>query len=145
MARRLLPLVLLALLPAAPASAADNPLAGTTWRATRVEGKVVKRSEPQRLSFSRHGNYTLRGGTCGNDFRGRYSVTTARLHFTLVVVTGGGCDGSAPEPPNVAALLDRNRPYRITGRKLELLGRRGRTLAVLKRRSGRVTNPYRAA
>ena len=131
MARRLLPLVLLALLPA-PGSAADNPLAGTTWRATRVEGKVVKRSEPERLSFSPPQLHPPRR-PCGNDFRGRYSVTTARLHFTLVVVTGGGCDGSAPEPPT-RRVVDRNRPYRITGRKLELLGRRGRTLAVLKRR-----------
>jgi heat shock protein HslJ len=133
-ARWLLPLVLLALLPAAPASAADNPLAGPTWRVTRVEGKVVKRSAHQRLLFSHRRTFTLRGGTCGNDFRGRYGVTTARLRFRVVVVTGGGCDGSAPEPPNVAEVLDRTRGYRISGHKLELLGRRGRTLAVLKRR-----------
>ena len=127
-------LVLLALLPAAPASAADNPLAGTTWRVTRVEGDVVKRSAHQRLGFSRRGDFTVHRGTCGNDFRGRYRVTTARLRFRVVVVTGGGCDGSAPEPPTVAGVLDRTRGYRISGHKLELLGRRGRTLAVLRRR-----------
>jgi heat shock protein HslJ len=126
--------MLLAVLPAAPASAADNPLAGTKWRVTRVEGYVVKRSAPQRLAFSHRRTFTLQGGTCGNDFRGRYRVTTARLRFRVVVVTGGGCDGSAPEPPNVAAVLDRTHGYRISGHKLELLGRRGRTLAVLKRR-----------
>jgi heat shock protein HslJ len=126
--------VLLALLPAAPATAAGNPLAGPTWRVTRVEGKVVKRSAHQRLLFSHRGAFTLRGGTCGNDFRGRYRFTTAQLRFRVVFVTGGGCAGTAPEPPNVAAVFDRTRGYRITGRKLELLGRRGRTLAVLKRR-----------
>jgi len=134
-ARWLPPLVLLALLPAAPARAADNPLAGTTWRVTRVEGSVVKRSAHQRLGFSHRRAFALHGGTCGNDFHGRYRVTTARLRFRVVVVMGGGCDGSAPEPPNVAAVLDRTRGYRITGRKLELLGRRGRTLAVLKRQA----------
>jgi len=133
-ARWLLPVVLLALLPAAPATAAGNPLAGPTWRVTRVEGKVVKRSAHQRLLFSHRGAFTLRGGTCGNDFRGRYRFTTAQLRFRVVFVTGGGCAGTAPEPPNVAAVLDRTRGYRITGRMLELLGRRGRTLAVLKRR-----------
>jgi hypothetical protein len=133
-ARWLLPLVLLALLPA-PASAADNPLAGTTWRVTRVEGNVVKRSAHQRVGFSRRGDFTVRRGTCGNDFRGRYRATATRLRFRVVVVTGGGCDGSAPEPPNVAGVLDRTRGYRISGHKLELLGRRGRTLAVLKRQA----------
>jgi len=133
-ARWLLPVVLLALLPAAPATAAGNALAGPTWSVTRVEGKVVKRSAHQRLLFSHRGAFTLRGGTCGNDFRGRYRFTTAQLRFRVVFVTGGGCAGTAPEPPNVAAVLDRTRGYRITGRKLELLGRRGRTLAVLKRR-----------
>ena len=134
MARWLLPLVLLLLLPASPASAADNPLAGPTWRVTRVEGKVVKRSAHQRILFSHRLAFTLRGGTCGNDFRGSYRFTTTQLRFRVVVTTGVGCDGTAPEPPNVAAVLDRTRGYRITGRKLELLGRHGRTLAVLKRR-----------
>ena len=56
------------------------------------------------------------------------------LRLRHIVTTGAGCDGGEPVPPDVAGVLDRTRRYRITGRKLELLGRRGRTLAVLKRR-----------
>jgi heat shock protein HslJ len=132
-ARWLLPLVLLALLPAASAVAADNPLAGTDWRVARVEGKIVSRSAQERLAFPGRRDFTGHG-TCGNDFGGRYRATATRLRFRHVVTTGAGCDGGAPVPPDVAGVLDRTRRYRITGRKLELLGRRGRTLAVLKRR-----------
>jgi heat shock protein HslJ len=132
-ARWLLPLVLLALLPAASAVAADNPLAGTKWRVARVEGKVVKRSAGERLAFPGRRDFTGHG-TCGNDFGGRYHATATRLRFRDVVTTGAGCDGGEPVPPDIAGVLDRTRGYRITGRTLELLGRRGRTLAVLRRR-----------
>jgi heat shock protein HslJ len=132
-ARWLLPLVLLALLPAAPAVAADNPLVGTKWRVTRVEGKIVKHSAAERLAFPGRRDFTGHG-TCGNDFGGRYRATATRLRFKDVLATGAGCDGGDPVPPDIAGILDRTRGYRITGRKLELLGRHGRTLAVLKRR-----------
>jgi hypothetical protein len=46
------------------------------------------------------------------------------------VSTAIGCDA----PPSVMGPVYRARGYRMTGRKLELLGRRGRTLAVLRRR-----------
>ena len=133
MARWLLPLVLLALLPATAAAAADNPLAGTTWRVTRVQGEIVKRSAGERLAF-RSREFTGHA-TCGNDFGGRYRATATRLRFSQIVTTGAGCDGGRPVPPDIAGVVARVRGYRITGRKLELLGRRGRTLAVLKRQA----------
>jgi heat shock protein HslJ len=133
--------VLPALPPAAPASAADNPLAGTKWRVAWVEGKIVNRSAHERLAFrSRHERLAFRSrhhftahGTCGNDFGGRYRATATRLRFSDVVTTGVGCEGAEPVP-DIAGVVDRTRRYRITGRKLELLGHRGRTLAVLRRR-----------
>ena len=48
MARWLLPVVLLGLL---PASASAAPLTGTSWRVARVEGKVVHRSARERLAW----------------------------------------------------------------------------------------------
>ena len=124
--------MLLALPPAAPASAADNPLAGTKWRVARVEGKIVNRSAHERLAFPSRHHFTAHG-TCGNDFGGRYRATATRLRFSDVVTTGVGCEGAEPVP-DITGVVDRTRRYRITGRKLELLGRRGRTLAVLRRR-----------
>jgi hypothetical protein len=124
--------VLLALLPAAQASATGNPLMGTTWRVARVEGKIVNRSAHERLAFPSRRDFTGHSA-CGNDVGGRYRATAMRLRFRDVVTTGSGCDGSEPVP-DIAGVVDRIRGYRITGRKLELLGRRGRTLAVLKRR-----------
>ena len=130
MARWLLAVVLLALF---PAPAAASALTGTSWRVLRVEGKVVKRSAHERLAF---GSRDFTGhATCGNDFGGRYRATATRLRFSHVVTTGAGCDGGESVPPDIAGVVARVRGYRITGRRLELLGRRGRTLAVLKRQA----------
>ena len=121
--------MLLALL---PASASAAPVTGTSWRVARVEGKVVHRSARERLAFPSRRHFTGHG-TCGNDFGGRYRATATRLRFSDVVTTGIGCAG--PERvPDIAGVLSRTRRYRITGRTLELLGRRGGTLAVLRRR-----------
>src|SRR3954447_4651699 len=113
-------------MPTASALAAGNPLAGTTWRVARVEGKIVKRSAGERLAFLGRRAFTGHG-TCGNDFGGRYRATATRLRFGDVLTPGGGGEGGEPVPPDIAGILDRTRGYRITGRTLELLGRRGRT------------------
>ena len=133
MARWLLPLVLLALF---PASASAGPLAGKSWRVTRIGGDDVS-SAHERLRFNSRHNFTGRGAGCGGrDFGGHYRATATRLRFSDVHVTGEGCDGpsTTPPPPEIGAVISTTRFYRITGRTLELLGRRGRTLAVLRRR-----------
>jgi heat shock protein HslJ len=133
MARRLLlALVLTALL---PASASAASLAHHTWRVTRIGGDDV-RSSHQRLRFFGRHDFSGRGGGCGGrDFGGHYRATGTRLRFKDVYMTAEGCDGPGPPPgPSIGSVIFDTRSYRITGRKLELLGRRGRTLAVLRRR-----------
>lgn len=130
MARRLLlALVLTALL---PASASAASLAHTTWQVTRIGGDDV-RSSHQRLRFYGHHVFTGRGGGCGGDFGGHYRATATRLRFGDFYVSGVGCDGPAPLLPSIGTVTSKTRFYRITGRKLELRGRHGRRLAVLKR------------
>jgi heat shock protein HslJ len=132
-ARWLLPLVLLALF---PATASAGPLAGRSWRVTRIGGVDV-RSAHERLRFNTRHVFTGRGAGCGGrDFGGHYRATATRLRFKDVHLTGEGCDGTdtSPPPPSIGAAIAKTRSYRITGRTLRLLGRRGRTLAVLRRR-----------
>jgi heat shock protein HslJ len=130
-ARWLLPVVLLALL---PASASAAPLAHTSWRVTRIGGHDVS-STHQRLRF--FGPHTFTGhtaGCAGSDFGGHYEATATRLLFKDILVTGEGCAGPQKVLPSIGAVTSKTRFYRIIGRRLELLGRRGRTLAVLRRR-----------
>jgi hypothetical protein len=124
-ARWLLPALLLALLPA-QASAAS--LAGTKWRVVSVRGHAVPASARERLDFRarRFGGYD----GC-NSFGGRYRATATRLRFRDVTSTAIGCEGG---PPSISGPIFRTRRYRISGDRLELQGRRGRTLAVLRRR-----------
>lgn len=131
MARWLVPLVLLALL---PASASAAPLAHSSWRVARISGHDV-RSTHQRLRFSGHHGFSGRHLTgCGlSRFAGRYQTSGTALLFTDVSVTGEGC-ASRKGPPSILGVIFGTRSYRLHGRKLELLGRRGHTLAVLKRR-----------
>ena len=125
MARWLLPLLFLALLPA-PASAAS--LAGTKWRVVSVGGDAVPRSAGERLSFRVR---RFSGDDGCNTFSGRYHATGSTLRFRDVKTTAIGCEGG---PPRISGPIDRVRGYRRSGDRLKLLGRRGRTLAVLKRR-----------
>jgi hypothetical protein len=131
--RWLLPLVVLALF---PATASAAPLAGKSWRVTRIGGEDVS-SAHERLRFNSRHNFTGRGAGCGGrDFGGHYRATATRLRFMDFYVTGEGCDGpdTDPPPPEIGTVISKTRFYRITGRTLKLLGRRGRTLAVLRRR-----------
>jgi heat shock protein HslJ len=126
----LLALVLTALL---PASASAASLAHHTWRATRIGGENV-RSSHQWLRFSGHNDFSGRATGCGGGFSGHYRSTGTQLRFEDVRVQGVGCDGSGPPPPpSLGAVTAKTRFYRITGRKLVLLGRRGHRLAVLRR------------
>ena len=61
----------------------------------------------------------------------RHRATPTRLRFSNVRSTAIGCDGG---PPNVSGPIASTRRYRRNGARLELLGRRGRTLAVLRQR-----------
>ena len=103
---------------------------------TRIGGEDVS-SAHERLRFDSRHVFTGRGAGCGGrDFGGRYRATATRLRFSDFHVTGEGCDGpsTTPPPPEIGAVISKTRFYRITGRRLELLGRRGHTLAVLRRR-----------
>ena len=91
----------------------------------------MKAVHHERLAFT--GRRFSGHGACGNDFSGRYRATATRLRFRDVLTTGAGCAGDTAVP-DIAGALDRTRGYRISGSTLELLGRRGHTLAVLKRR-----------
>ena len=122
--------MLLALL---PASAAASPLTGTSWRVARVDGNIVSRSAHERLAFPTGRDFTGHG-TCGNDFGGRYRATATRLRFDARPRRRVWAASGPSRRPTSPAVVNRTRRYRITGRTLELLGRRGRTLAVLKRR-----------
>jgi hypothetical protein len=132
-ARWLVPLLLLALF---PASASAGPLAGKSWRVTRIGGVNVS-SAHERLRFHSRHVFTGRGAGCaGGDFGGHYWATATRLRFGDFLVPGGGCAGPDTDPPRpqIGTVIPKTRFYRVTGRTLELLGRRGRTLAVLRRR-----------
>ena len=108
------------------AAAAGNPLAGTKWRVARVGHSVIARSFHAKVEFTAA---RASGDDGCNDFGADYQVRGAKLRFSNFVSTAVGCD----EPPSVIGPMYRTRRYRITGRTLELLGRRGRTLAVLRR------------
>ncbi len=125
MARWLLALVLLALLPATAEAAS---LAGTKWRVASVGGDAVPRSAGERLDFTAR---RISGHDGCNGFRGRYRATATRLRFRDIVSTAIGCDDA---PPSISGPLVTTHRYRLSGDRLELLGRRGRTLAVLRRR-----------
>ncbi len=120
--------MLLALL---PASASAASLAGTSWRVTRVGGDVVPRSAQERLDFKTTTRFTGRS-TCGNSIGGRYRADATRLRFRDVVSSAIGC--ARPAPPDITGAILHTRGYRVGTRTLELLGRRGRTLAVLRQR-----------
>jgi len=126
-ARWLLPIALVTLLLAAPAASA-TPLAGTSWKVKRIEGRTVAPEFRVALSFSKDGRRV--GGSDGcNSFGGRYRATATRLRFGKLVSTLRGCAG--PGPPSITAAMRGTRAYRRTGRRLVLLGARGRTLARL--------------
>ena len=125
MVRWLLPVVLLALL---PASASAASLAGTKWRVVSVRGHAVPRSAGEYLDFTAR-RFTGYDGC--NWFGGRYRATATTLRFRDVSTTAIGCDSG---PPSISGPTDHTRGYRRSGDRLELLGRRGRTLAVLRRR-----------
>jgi heat shock protein HslJ len=123
-ARWLLPLVLLALLPAT----ASASLKGTSWSFVRSEGKPITDTQA-RLTFQAHSQWA--GMFNCNGYGGRYRERGARLRFTDMRSTAMGCDHPGP---CVACALVGARRFRMTERRLYLLGRRGRTLAVLTRR-----------
>jgi len=126
-ARWLIPAALVMLLLAAPAASA-TPLAGTSWKVKRVEGRVVAPEFRVALSFSKDDRRV--GGSDGcNSFGGRYRATATRLRFGQLISTGRACVG--PGPPSITAAMRGTRSYRRTGRRLVLLGARGRTLASL--------------
>ena len=127
MARWLIPAALVTLLLAAPAASA-TPLAGTSWKVKRIEGRMVAPEFRVVLSFS-EGDRRVGGWDGCNSFGGRYRATAARLRFGQLVSTLRGCDG--PGPPSITAAMRGTRSYRRTGRRLVLLGARGRTLARL--------------
>ena len=124
MARWLLPALLLALFPAT----ASASLKGTSWSFVRAEGKAVKDTD-QRLRFEAHAKWTGRFNC--NLYGGRYRERGDRLRFTDIRSTAVGCDH--PGPCAACAVVGARR-FRLTERRLYLLGRRGRTLAVLKPR-----------
>jgi heat shock protein HslJ len=122
------PAVLLALLLTVPGTASAASFAGTKWRVVSVRGDKVPRSAGEYLDFTAR---RVKGYDGCNRFGARYRATATSLRFRNVVSTAIGCDGG---PPSISGPVHRARGYRISGRRLELLGRRGRTLAVLKRR-----------
>jgi META domain len=122
--RWLLPAVLLALLPAT----ASASLRGTSWSFVRAEGEAVKDSQ-QRLTFEAQARWNGRFNC--NAYAGRFRERGDRLRFTDIRSTAMGCDH--PGPCAGCAIVGARR-FRITERRLYLLGYRGRTLAVLRRR-----------
>ena len=128
MARWLLPAAFAALLLALPGAASAASLAGTKWTVVSVRGHAVPPSAGERLSFRAR---RFSGDDGCNRFGGRYRATATTLRFRDVVTTAIGCEGG---PPRISGQIDRVRGYRRSGDRLKLLGRRGRTLAVLKRR-----------
>ena len=131
MTRWLLPVVLLALL---PASASAAPLAHTSWRVARIGRHDVSSTHQRLRFFSRDGFTGHKAGCGGSDFGGHYQAAGTELLFKDVHVTGEGCDEAGKQPPSILTAIFETRFYGLHGRKLELLGRRGHRLAVLKRR-----------
>ena len=94
-----------------------------------------QRSRPRGAAFGRRAAQFRARRFSGDDgcnrFGGRYRATGTALRFTDVVTTAIGCEGG---PPRISDPIDRVRGYRRSGDRLKLLGRRGRTLAVLQLR-----------
>jgi heat shock protein HslJ len=123
-ARWLLPLVLVALL---PASASAASFEGTKWKVTRIAGQPVAEFG-LKLDFS---DRQVSGNDGCNRYSARYRVTGARIRFRRFISTAIGCEGTTI--PSITDRLRRTRRYRLHGKRLELR-RSGKTLVVLKRR-----------
>ena len=129
MARRLI--IAAVLLLAVPAAAqAASPLAGTSWVAKRIDGRVLPPGYRAELTFKAH--HRIAGRIDCNSIGGRYSSGASRLRFSEVFSTAVGCEG--PAAADFGRAMSRTRGYRLTTHRLLLLGRRGRTLARLARR-----------
>jgi heat shock protein HslJ len=124
-ARWLLPLVLLALL---PASASASSLTGTKWKVTRIAGDKVSEFN---LTVAFGDGRDASGFDGCNHFSARYRVTGSRLRLRRFISTAIGCEGDTI--PSLTQRLMRTRRFALTGRRLELR-RAGRTLVVLRRR-----------
>jgi heat shock protein HslJ len=130
MARRLI--IAAVLLVAVPAAAqAASPLAGTSWVAKRIDGRVLPPGYRAELTFKAHHRFA--GRIDCNRIGGRYSAGASRLRFREVYSTAVGCEGSG-SPPDFGRAMSRTRSYRLTPHRLVLLGAHGRTLARLARR-----------
>jgi heat shock protein HslJ len=130
MARTLSLAVVAAFLFTLPASAhAASPLEGTQWTFKRIDGRTVPPGFRGELRFSEHRRWGGRDDC--NHIGGRYRGRGSRLRFTEIVSTAMGCESPGAPPPSVTGVLEGTRSYRLTPRRLLLLGRRGRTLARL--------------
>ena len=129
MARRLT-IAAVTLLLAAPAAAqAASPLAGTSWTAKRIDGRVLPPGSLAQLTFKAH---RFEGRIDCNRIGGRYRAGSSRLRFLEVTSTAVGCQfPSGPARPDFGRAMLRTRGYRLSEGRLLLLGRRGRTLARL--------------
>jgi heat shock protein HslJ len=123
-ARWLLPLLLLALI---PASASAASLEGTKWKVTRIAGQPVAEFN-LKLDFT---DREVSGNDGCNLYSARYRVNRARVRFRRFISTAMGCEGGTI--PSITDRLRRARRYRVHGKRLELR-RNGKTLVVLKRR-----------
>jgi heat shock protein HslJ len=126
MRRTLLIAVLAALLLPASATAA-SPLAGTSWVVKRVGGRVMPPGHGATLTFKAH--HRIAGEIDCNSIGGHYRAGASRLRFLDVVSTAVGCEGATT--PDFGRAMLRTRSYRLTGTRLLLLGKQGRTLARL--------------
>ena len=126
MRRTLLIAVLAVLLLPASATAAA-PLTGTSWTVKRVGGRAMPPGHGATLTFMP--DRRISGKIDCNSIAGRYRAGASRLRFLDVISTAIGCEGAAP--PDFGRAMLRTRSYRLTGTRLLLLGKRGRTLARL--------------
>ena len=124
MARWLLLVVVVALL---PASASAASFSGTKWRVTRIAGENVAEFK---LDVAFANGRDFHGFDGCNHFSARYRVSGSRLRFRHLVSTAIGCEGTTI--PGLTERLIRTRRYRLSGRRLELR-RDGKTLVVLRR------------
>ena len=136
MARWLLPVVLLAA-SAGGARERGHPVGGPSWRVTRVEGKVVKRSAHQRLAFSHRARLSPSAAARAGTTRRPLPRHAARLRFRAVSRRAGAARGrsGAAQRRRSSGPHPRLPDHRAQARAA---GRRGRTLAVLSaaRRAG---------
>jgi putative lipoprotein len=114
-------------------AAAREPLEGTQWNLTEVNGKVPETGTPQASITLVESTHRIEGTGGCNRLMGSYELEGRTLHFKGVATTMMACAGDAMEQERaLLEALGATQSYRLRNFTLTLLGKDGKALARLE-------------